>query len=75
MRNEKLHAKTSRVDPAKTGSSPSLAPRPRVSVCEPEEGLRLVRAFLQITDRSRRAWLIAEAEKISCNDRADAVIK
>jgi hypothetical protein len=61
----KLYVKTSHTEPAKTASSPSLAPRSDVSVCEPEEGLRLVRAFLQITDSSRRAWLIAEAEKIA----------
>ena len=63
MGNEKLHAKTSWAEPAKTASSPLIAPRPNASVCEPEVGLRLVRAFLRITDRSRRAWLIAEAEK------------
>jgi hypothetical protein len=62
MRNEKLYNDPSRAD---TASLSSLAQREDVSVCEPEEGLRLVRAFCQITDRSRRAWLIAEAEKIS----------
>jgi hypothetical protein len=34
-------------------------------VCKPEETLRLLRALFQIADSSRRAWLIAEAEKIS----------
>jgi len=63
MRNEKLYLQPSHSDQAKTTSPPSRAPRAEVSACEPEEGLRLVRAFCQITDRSRRAWLIAEAEK------------
>lgn len=65
MRNEKLYATSSDGEAAKTASSPCLATRADFSVCGPEEGLRLVRAFCQITDRSRRAWLIAEAEKIS----------
>lgn len=75
MRNGKLYTKTSHAEPANTAPSSSRAFRPDVSVCKPEEGLRLVRAFLQITDSSRSAWLIAEAEKISRTDRADAVIE
>jgi hypothetical protein len=31
----------------------------------PEEGLRLIRAFSRISDPSRRARLIEEAEKIA----------
>ena len=65
MHNEKLYAKTSQAEPARTASSPSIAPRSDEPVCKPEESLRLLRAFFQIADSSRRAWLIAEAEKIS----------
>jgi len=36
-----------------------------VSEALPEEGLRLLRAFLRIRDPQRRTWLIQQSEQIA----------
>jgi hypothetical protein len=66
MRNGKLYSKPRRrTGPIGRAPLAPLAPARNNLGCKPEEGLRLLRAFLQIADSSQRARLIAEAERIS----------
>jgi hypothetical protein len=52
--------------PASAAASPGLdLPGSAGAAAEPEAGLRLIRAFVQIADASCRAWLVEQAERMS----------
>jgi hypothetical protein len=59
-RNEALGPKPAARKPQKTSSSRDTLPDPT-----PDEGRRLMAAFLRIRDPNRRAWLAEQVERIA----------